>query len=419
MEKSKLDWVLIHESKPSCIDTLYKAYAEDKKKARILYFNNRNQYRSTRVVMFNKTGNDFEICHFVETLGISVTNKMYRREAKVESIVYKGGKFYYITRLKKCKQLTYSGLRTFVSQFTNWDKIDEHHLILMFIEKFSWIRFILEESLLHGMAFNTFIRYKLYTLNDALRHKFNIPLPVIKKIKHRFKDYSSTDMMKVWKEMRQVLLNIENLKAELFEHPFFMDTCKMARTLDKKVNCSWGVKRLIKEHDDWSKEITNTVLEFEDDRELAVNNIYKLFAEASGYKLLTTSKEILYEGMMQKHCVGTYISKIDDGRAGIYHIEGYTLELNFNLVYVHTNAIQSYTKGSYLINNQFRGKFNKTAPAALIKEVNDKIISFNKKLATSKGNDSDIELFTKDGRCIRMLEADFQNQLVVENDFLF
>jgi hypothetical protein len=78
-----------------------------------------------------------------------------------------------------------------------------------------------------------------------------------------------------------------------------------------------------------------------------------------------------------------------------------------------------YTKGTYLINNQFRGKYNKTAPAALIKKVNNKIISFNKELATSEGNDSDIEFFTKDDRCIRMLQTDFQEELVVENGFLF
>jgi hypothetical protein len=419
MEKDKKDWHLVHESKPACVDTLYKAYAEDKKKARVLYFNNRGQYTVTRVIMFKKENGDFEVCHFVETLGISITNKMYRREKKLESLVYKGGKFYYITRMKKCKQLTYSGLRAFVNQFTNWDSIDTHPLMLAFTKKFTWIRFISEEGLLHGMAFNTFVRYKLYNLNDALKHKFNVPLPVIKIIKGCFKDYQNTDMMKIWKEMKQVLLNVENLKPELFGHHLFMDTCKMARTLDKKVNCSWSVKRLVQEHDDWSKEITNTVLEFEVERRLNVAKVYELFAEATGYKLLATNKDLLYEGMTQKHCVGTYISKVDSGKAGIYHIQGYTLELNFAVIFgSYDNETESYSKtgGAYLRNVQLRGKFNKSASADLINEVEEKLLMFNKGLATSRGNDEDIELLTRDKPIVQMFNVDLNENLVVNEE---
>ena len=75
-----------------------------------------------------------------------------------------------------------------------------------------------------------------------------------------FKDYNVSDMIKIWKEMKQVLINVENLKPELYENHLFIDTCKMARTLDRKVNCSWSIKRLTQEHDDWAREITNTVL---------------------------------------------------------------------------------------------------------------------------------------------------------------
>lgn len=417
MKESKLDWALVHESKPKAVDTLYKAYALDKKKARVLYFNNRNAYTVTRVIMFKRDNGDFEVCHFAETLGISVTNKMYRREKKLESVIYKGGKFYYITRLKKCKQLTYSGLRAFVNQFTTWDSIDEHPLMDAFIKKFSWIRFVSEESLLHGTAFNTFVRYKLYNLNDALKHKFNIPLPVIKTIKHCFKDYQNTDMMKIWKEMKQVLLNVENLKPELFEHHLFIDTCKMARTLDKKVNCSWGLKRLVQEHDDWSKEITNTVLEFEEERELRVNRVYELFAGATGYKLLATNKELLYEGMTQKHCVGTYISRVDSGNSGIYHISGYTLELNFNKIFgCYNKETDGYikTQGSYLKNVQFRGRLNINAPLALVTEVEDKLLRFNKGLASSMGKELDIDILTQDKPVVKMFDIDF-NDLIEEN----
>jgi hypothetical protein len=276
MEKEKKEWTLIYESKPPDVDKLYKAYAVDKKKARILFFNNRNNYSTTRVVFFKEKNGNFEIVHFVESLGISVTNKMYRRTKKIESVMHKGGKFYYITRTKKVTQLTYSGLRAFVGQFSSWSDIEDHAIIKGFIKKFSWIRFISEEPLLYGMSFNSIVRYKLYSLNDALKHKFKSSIPVVKKLKVIFKDYSTADTMKIWKEMKQVLINVENLKPELFGSHLFIDTCKMARTLDKKVNCSWSLKRLKQEHDDWAREITNTVLEFEVERELRVNKTFFL-----------------------------------------------------------------------------------------------------------------------------------------------
>ena len=395
MEENKKDWTLIYESKPAEIDKLYKAYALDKKKARVLYFNNRNNYSITRVIMFKRENGDFEIAHLVETLGISITNKMYRREKKIESLIRKGGKFYYVTRTKRVTQLTYSGLRAFVGQFSSWNNIEDHVIIKSFIKKFSWIRFISEEPLLHNMAFNSFVRYKLYNLNDALKHRFKAPIPVIKNLKVMFKDYNTTDMMKIWKEMKQVLINIENLKPEISQHHLFIDTCKMARTLDKKVNCSWSQKRLTQEHDDCSKEITNTVLEFEVERELRVNDMFVKFAEVTGYQLLKTNKELLAEGMKQKHCVGTYIQKVDNGNSGIYHIKGYTLELTFQKIFGSYNSDKrDYDKSAFNYLNviQFRGKFNKNAPNELHNEIGEKIMAFNKSLAYGYRANGDMAL---------------------------
>jgi hypothetical protein len=417
MEENKKDWTLIYESKPAEIDKLYKAYALDKKKARVLYFNNRNNYSITRVIMFKRENGDFEIAHFVETVGISITNKMYRREKKIESLIHKGGKFYYVTRTKRVTQLTYSGLRAFVGQFSSWNNIEDHVIIKSFIKKFSWIRFISEEPLLHNMAFNSFVRYKLYNLNDALKHRFKAPIPVIKNLKVMFKDYNTTDMMKIWKEMKQVLINIENLKPEISQHHLFIDTCKMARTLDKKVNCSWSQKRLTQEHDDWSKEITNTVLEFEVERELRVNDMFVKFAEVTGYQLLKTNKELLAEGMKQKHCVGTYIQKVDNGKSGIYHIKGYTLELTFQKIFGSYNLDKrDYDKSTYNYLNviQFMGKFNKNAPNELHDEIGEKILAFNKALANKRGVAGDMKLLTENKPLVNMYEINLEEVVRVD-----
>lgn len=414
MEKKKPEWTLIQESKSSLVDKLYEVYKKDKYKARILYFNNRSNYYVTRIVKFSHDNGDFEVCHLQETIGISITNKMYRREKKVASIVYKGGKFWYLTNRgsKKCVQLTYSGLRQFIGNFASWNDIDSHPLLKAFYKKFSWMRFVSEEPALHGMAFNTIIRNKLYTQNDALKFKFKVPTPVIKVLRVHFKDYNTGDMFKIWKEMKQVLINIENLKPDLMSHHMFVDTCKMARTLDRKVNCSWSTKRLEQMHNDWSKEITNTVLEFEEHRELNVGSVYRKFAEITGYKLLSSNRDLLYEGMTQKHCVATYISKVDKGSAGIFHIEGYTLELNYHVISTYTFGPEkclSTTKNRYLQNIQFRGKYNKEAPLKLKIAVEEKILAFNKALANAHKSESDMEILISHKPKVRMYDVDFEN----------
>ena len=415
MEKKKPEWTLIQESKPSAVDKLFEVYKKDKYKARILYFNNRSNYYITRIVRFAHENGDFEVCHLQETIGISITNKMYRREKKIESVVYKGGKFWLVSKRgsNKCTQLTYAGLRSFIGNFASWNNVDGHPLMKAFLKKFSWIRFISEESALHGMAFNTIVRNKLYTQTDALKFKFKVPAPVIKVLKGHFKDYNTKDMFKIWKEMKQVLINIESLKPELMSHHMFIDTCKMARTLDMKVNCSWSAKRLEQMHNDWSKEITNTVLEFEEHRELAVGKIYRKFAEVTGYKLLSTNREMLYEGMTQKHCVATYISKVDRGNAGIFHIKGYTLELGYNSVHSYNSDNIGFltlnTENKYLQNIQFRGKYNRNAPTELAIEVEEKVLAFNKALANAHKSDKDMAILIEHKPKVRMYDVDLEN----------
>jgi hypothetical protein len=416
MEKNKPEWTLIQESKSSLVDKLFEVYEKDKYKARILYFNNRGSYHITRVVKFTQENGDFEICTFQETVGISITNKMYIRKKKLESIIYKDGKFWYSSKRGhgKFSQLTYGGLRAYVGNIASWNSVETHPIMKAFMKKFSWIRFISETPALQNMAFNTIVRNKLFNQTDALKFKFKVPAPVIKILTVHFKDYQTTDMFKIWKEMKQVLTNIESLKPDLMSHHMFVDTCKMARTLDKKVNCSWSVKRLVQMHNDWSKEITNTVLEFEEHRELNVAKIYRKFAEVTGYKLLTTNREVLYEGMTQKHCVATYINKIDNGGSGIYHINGYTLELNYRQLSSYgfgDNFRTVSTENKYLENGQFRGKYNCNTPIELQIEVEEKILAFNKALANAHKCDGDMQLLIQNKPKVRMYDVNFENNV--------
>ena len=426
MDKKVKEWHLIQERKSPDIDKLFDVYRLDPKKARILYFNNRSAYTSGRVVMFKEDNGDFSIVSFTRIVGISKTNRIYTREKREQSIIYKGNKFYYSynTRVKRVTQLTYGGLKSFIGSISGWSESDTHPIMKAMIKKFTWIRFIAEESLLHGTAFNSIVRYKLYNRNNALKHIFKAPLPVINFLKLYFKDYSSTDTMKIWKEMQDVLINPENLKSEVFQHHLFRDTCLMARTLDKKINCSWSLKRLTQEHDNWSREITNTVLEFEIERILNVNPIFKKFGVTVGYNLLGTNKQLLHEGMTQKHCVGTYIDRVDKGSVGIYHISGHTLELGFGIL----NKFQflgegenNKTNNKYLNIVQFRGRFNKSAPEELNSIVQAAVTTFNKGLAKDfYKDDRDLGILSKDKTKDDVYHIDFAdlNQLL-DNELPF
>lgn len=418
MEKTKPEWHLIQENKSRDIDKLFDVYKKDPKKARVLFFNDRSKYTSTRVVLFKRENEDFEIAYFKKIVGISVTNKIYKREIKVSSLIYKNKKFYLFDSgrsSKKLTQLTYSGLHSFISKFCNWGEIDNHSIIRSLTKKFSWIRFIGEEKLLHGVSFNTITRYKLYSLNDALKHKLKVNIKELKNIRLLFKGYAAHDIYKIWKEMKGSLINFENAKPELLGNYLFMDTCKMARTLEKKVNCKWSLKRLEQEHDDWSKEITNTVLEFEEEYNLKIADIFIKFGETYNYKILKTNKEMLFEGMTQNHCVGTYISKVNNHGCAIYHIDGYTLELQFTNIFL--NGIR--TKNKYILNVQFRGKFNSNAPKLLFNSVSEKINEFNLALAKNHYKcDTDITIINSVNN-IQDNENLYFGDIVLEGDEVF
>lgn len=140
----------------------------------------------------------------------------------------------------------------------------------------------------------------------------------------------------------------------------------MAYTLGKKVNCMWSISRLKEEHDLWSKEITQTLLSFEPLVNLTINEIYIKFAEFSGFKLLKTNRDMMHEGLIQKHCVASYISQVNSGNCAIYSVNDFTLQLSVN----------TYEKRKIII-NQFKGQYNNPAPIDLINLVKEKLDEFN------------------------------------------
>lgn len=411
-------YTLFEKKDSSKLDKLIKTYQKDPYTARVIFFNgDKNEYYTSRLIMFEKNNGDFEICVMRKTFGISITNRMYSREKKETSIIYSKKKFYYKNG-NKFTQLTYNGLENFLYPWYG-KKINNCIVGQKLIDKFSWIRFISENNILHATAFNTFLRYKLFSLKDALRHIFKAPWPVIKillsvnqvkkstqndnpfNIIDYFDDLPSRSsqhplqVLKSWKETSRYLKNIESLKPALYHHHVFNDTCRMAKILDKKVNCSWSTARLIEEHDKWSREITYIILANESKYDLKIAEVYHEFAKFSGYNLLTTNIDVLGEGMIQKHCVGTYIDGINKGNCAIFHIEGFTLEVRYRLTWNFDLSDQNGEKVFQY--GQFRGRHNALAPKELDDAVKRKIEEFDayykEKLKEKKTINQPVECF--------------------------
>jgi hypothetical protein len=356
---------LIAETKSSNFDKIMKVYAENPHRARVLFLNNNLDIINNRLVLY-EDGDDFAFVIYKKKYGISITNKRYSNEKISSSIRYKNGKFYY-TGNKLIRPLTMRILNSFIFQFYGYgyDKLNfDNYVINYLIKKFSWIRFIFEHSILNNKSFNTFVRYKLYNYNDSIKYFLKLPLPVCKEIINGLSlKNDDDDIFKRWTYIKSNLINLESFKSELVKDNYFSDTCRLAKILDRKINCKWGSKRLKMEHDNWSAEINDILISCEELRDLNIHPIFLKFAESSDYRILKTNKDLMSEGFKQKHCVATYVNYIEGGFSGIYHINGYTLELKI--------------RNNELYINQFRGYKNEDAPESLYNEVNNKLNDFN------------------------------------------
>ena len=414
-ETNKPTFEIIREEHKDKFLSFVELYKEDRHKARVKYFNSPTGHTYIKNILFKFPNGDFEFARIEVKYGISITSKMYSSNKKIGGVSYKKGKFWIISDMngKKIMPLNMSLLHNFVYQFEKrhiagvtgdgyLDMVKESRIIAEF-SKFQWFRNVWDFPLNGVLTFNSLLTYKLYNVNDMYRHVMKVPHKIGKLVLT-----SSTfgylargiagKSVSTWKEILKYLDGPEHLTLEMLNHPLFMDTCKMAKTLGRKVNCHWNVKRLKQEHDRWSLEITNTLLDCEKEYDLNIKPAYKKFGEYSGYNLLLTNKDLLREGMLQHHCVGTYIDRVNNGSCAIYHIKGYTLQVKIVLLNWEKRVCTAEKSNDFfmaekyqvteifnklnashkkaLVISQFKGVYNEEAPAALTKEVYDNLIQF-------------------------------------------
>ena len=383
--KKDLTWTLLKEIRDDKIDKLFEIYARDKEKARIYYFLNKAtcSFTTNRTVLFEYENGDFRFAIIVKKMSISTNGKMYISEKTIEAISYtKKSGFYYFdnnnSKYRNIKQLNYLILHNFSLHLIKdsfqleTNGVIEPNLIKDYmVKKFGWVRYI-GESNFWGVTFNVINRKKLFNLKAMYRHIYGCPYPQAKIIHEYTMSSGAGKYLQVWKEQRKYLMNIESLNKDLFMNPLFIDSCKMAQMVGKKVNCSWSEKRLKVEHDNWSKVITGVLLETEELRELKINEIFKEFAEHSGFELLLTNHALLEEGVRMNHCVGTYSVRVDSGQSAIYRVMGCTLELRVKSDIDKESGCMS-TK---LVIGQYMDIGNTRAPKESWDYVNDKLGTF-------------------------------------------
>lgn len=406
-------YTLIKESDKKNVNDLFRIYKEDPFKARVKFYNKgKGYFHFERSVLFEFGEKDFEICNFEIRFGISKTNRIYSSQKKLSSISYKNGKFWYINnraKIKKILPLSYPYLIEFIrssecSSFNgvNFETAKRNSKIFEFMHsRFPWIQMLSESPISYGTTFNIIISKGLFGMKDLHRYIMgssnNINETVLSS-----RYLGNSQSIKQWKIDMEYLEGIEHLTVEFINNEYFQDTLRMAKTLGRKINCRWGAKRLKEEHDKWSREITRIILDCEIEYDLNIRPIFKAFANFSGYTLLNTNKDMLREGMLQNHCVGTYINKVEMGECAIFHVEGYTLQVKVALLdwegekkrvrseKMHDRFIQAqYNRPEYydiydetrkkiLINAQFRGKHNEQAPKELVDKVEQMMIDFVK-----------------------------------------
>jgi len=409
-EGEKPKYTLIVRTSNSKVDELYKLYEIDPYKARVKFFNTgKESFTTTSIILFEFENGDFEICEFRFSYGISTTNRIYSSQKKISFISFKKNKFWYKGPMGTIRPLTYSNLMHFITM-NDFGQTDSK-TYKKFKDNFHWLQMLSENKLSHHIPFNTIISKKIFGMKDVYRHVMRVPYPVAKKViegkvfRRLSGDVKATNkLIKSWYEALKILDHTDQLSVEMLESPYFLDTCKMARTLGRKVNCKWGLTRLKDEHNRWSRDIANILLDCEVEYALRINQVYCNFAKFSGFQMFRTNKELLAEGIMQNHCVGTYIDRIQNGSCAIYHVDGYTLQVGTgeSVLPIKKRDIPTaerpfaptrYERIPTLTIKQFRGKNNDSAPDAL----HNKVMGIMSKFVDANGLlDKDIEPFEYD-----------------------
>jgi len=375
--ESGITWRLFREARCPFLETFFEIYKKDRMHAKIVHANNKNKFTFsvTRDVLFEFPNGDFKISRMTRKFGMSITNIVYNRESTEWSLSYKKAtKKIYLIKGKNISQASFNTLLSLLPTYQNAIPVD-NPIYQYLAEKFGWLRNVAEDNRLHTLTFGVIMSKKLFNAKKALAHIYGVPTPVAEILSRNQLGYSPWDFIRVWKQVKKHLVNVDNLKVEFLKNHYFMDACRLGGLLGQKVNCSWSAKRLKLEHDNWSKEVNDIVMKYEPIIHLDIAQVYRDFCEFSGYEMLTTNHELINEGRIMRHCVGSYANSVNGGHSGIFRIENHTLEVTYRATWdSKTGQLNTNKK---LLFSQLKGVSNVSAPKKLEDGVKMMIDAFN------------------------------------------
>ena len=340
------------------LDEIMELYEKDKYKACVILRDKPIEIRQQ--VLFTKENGNFDVALEIKRISAGRNNRMYISHNKWSILIYKDDKFY-IKKGSNIRTVTYQQLcNDFTSEVRDLLK-----------ERFSWIRYIEEQKILENVAFNTIIKKKLYSYKKALQHTYEFLNYKNARVVHEHLKNNHVQYNKTIQKLKIYVNNLEYINPKFLDHnhDVFWDSLRMAEVLGKRINGKWSEKRLQAEHDAWTNEIIDITFEYSNAKlniAYAFTHLCNHLGSLPGFRLIETEKELFAEGKKQKHCVGTYSSKINNGTCIIANYKGYTAE------------IQRVPNSKRFQLKQFRGFKNENAPAELKAELTNSLDIFNK-----------------------------------------
>lgn len=156
---------------------------------------------------------------------------------------------------------------------------------------------------------------------------------------------------------------------------YFDDLIKMANDVGQKINFSLNKDNIKEQHD----RILLDNIDKMKVKSIHVDDKYLILEKylPKQFKMIKDGKDLLFEGLTQKHCVNSYSDNINRGQCCIltteYDEKRYTAEITFGRSWLVDDNHEIYRI------NQFRGYANSSVPSELMSKLQDVINKVNKK----------------------------------------
>ncbi len=318
----------------------------------------RYKFSKRSIVVFEKENGDFNIIHKKTLWHISKDNKIYTSKETINNIVYK----------KEKNQLW--SLSTIIIPYTNSVFKNENVYIKPYlVEKIGTILNNFEgytECVSYNYCFkNNLTNYKKYI---ALKYK-NLTFKEAENLIFLKGEYHIKSIVNLYKDL-------SHLNRDLFlpnGNPYIRDLLNMSYQLQVPISFKWSERRIKEEHDRLSKIITQAMQSFTKLENLNLDPVYfeleKFLNENESddkFNLLRTNIDLISEGVLKKHCVASYLNKVNNHNknysTAIFNYKEFTLEIN--------------RRNNKFILNQCRGYRNEDSSEELKSYIQSKLDSF-------------------------------------------